>query len=216
MSPVRPPYYQVKYTVSGGGRLYVKHNPDDDDIAEFESSRSTSLTTSSQVKIYLDPNGTLSDGSLGYTNTVTATIVDARRSTVQTYINGTPTLEVDAPTGTEKGSRDNPGKRGEMISNAFTATLRDQQGRVIPGVVVMFTRQSTITDGELVFVGGSNSGTLVDRNNALIFDGSDQVTAAETDNTNENSRNLYVRTNSSGKASVNLRLGSRFRTNNYC
>ena len=195
--------YQVKYTVSGGGRLYVKHDPTGD-IEEFESSRSPSLTTSTGVNIYLDPNGTLSDGSLGYTNTVTATIVDARRSTVQTYINGTPTLEVDAPTGTEKGSRDNPGNRGEMIFNAFTATLRDQQGRVIPGAAVTFTRAATATDGELVF-GSGNLGTLVTVGNALIFDGSEQVKAAETNTTN---LNLYVRTNTSGKASVNLRLGS--------
>ena len=41
--------------------------------------------------------------------------------------------------------------------------------------------------------------------NALIFDGTNQVTAAET---NTDNLILYVRTNNSGKASVNLRLGS--------
>ena len=116
------------------------------------------------------------------------------------YIYGYPTLEVDAPTGREKGSEENPGKPGEVITNAFTATVKDGSGtRGVPGVPVKFEiPTASENNGELGF-GSGNTGTLVNISNQLIFNGNTQITAGT-------GTTLYVRTNSSGKASVNCRL----------
>jgi hypothetical protein len=115
------------------------------------------------------------------------------------YIYSFPTLEVDAPTGTKKGSEENPGKPGEVIANAFTATVKDGKNSGVPGVPVSFAIPSgSATNGELVF-GSGNTGTLVDASNQLILNGNTQITSGT-------GTTLYVRTNSSGKASVNCRL----------
>ena len=129
------------------------------------------------------------------TDVVTSQVRGSTASVVGVYIYGYPTLEVDAPTGTETGSEDSPGKPGEVIQNAFTATVKDGGNRAVPGVPVNFTTTGT---GTLVF-GSGNTGTLVQANNDLVTSNGNQVTADDV--------NLYVRTNSSGKASVNFRLG---------
>ena len=113
------------------------------------------------------------------------------------YIYGYPTLEVDGLTKSEKGGMENPGKPGEVIANAFTATVKDQKGSAVPGVPVTFTR--TAGPGTLVF-GSGNTGTFVQANNDLISSNGNPVNAGS-------GTTLYVRTNSSGKASVNFRLG---------
>ena len=134
------------------------------------------------------------------TDLVTATVRGSNSSTVGVYIYGYPTLEVNGLTKSEKGGMDNPGKPGEVIQNAFTATVKDSSSRGVPGMVVKF--EITSVGGGLIF-GSRNSGTLVEVDNSLIRDtGTNEIiTAGERDP-------QYVRTNSSGKASVNLRLGS--------
>ena len=184
----------VTYTVTGGGRVFVQDSSNAGSVP-FEGSRGTSLTTSSAFDVYLDGNGTSRDGVLGSTNVVTATLRSSDASVRAVYIHGDPILEVNALTGTETGTEDNPGKPGEVLRNAFTATVKDGRNAAVPGVPVHFMTTGT---GTLVF-GSGNTGTLVQANNDLVTSNGNQVTADDV--------NLYVRTNSSGKASVNFRLG---------
>ena len=133
------------------------------------------------------------------TDMVTATVRGSNSSTVGVYIYGDPTLEVDGLTKSEKGGMDNPGKPGEVIRNAFTATVKDGRGSGVPGVIVKFG--VTAGGGGLIF-SSRNSGTLVTSGNALVRDSNNQIiTAGERDP-------QYVRTTTSGKASVDFRLGS--------
>ena len=150
---------------------------------------------SSAFNVYLRRNST--------TDMVTATVRGLDDSTiVGVYIYGFPTLEVDGLTRSEKGGMDNPGKPGEVIRNAFTATVKDGSGRGVPGVIVKFDETTATGGGDLIF-GSGNSGILVAANNTLIRDTTTNqiITAGERDP-------QYVRTNSSGKASIDLRLGS--------
>ena len=59
------------------------------------------------------------------TDVVTAQVRGSDVIRTGVYIYGFPTLEVDAPTGRETGSEDSPGKPGEVLRNAFTATVKD-------------------------------------------------------------------------------------------
>ena len=136
---------------------------------------------------------------LGSTNVVTATLRDSDASVRGVYIHGDPILEVNALTGTETGTEDNPGKPGEVLRNAFTATVKDGRNAAVPGVPVNFKR--TAGTGTLVF-GSGNTGTLVQANNDLVISDINQVITAGSSDTD-----LYVRTNNSGSASVNFRLG---------
>ena len=85
-----------------------------------------------------------------------------------------PTLEVDAPTGTETGSEDSPGKPGEVIQNAFTATVKD--GGNLRYLECQSILHRTTGTGTLVF-GSGNTGTLVQANNDLVTSNGNQVTA---------------------------------------
>ena len=117
------------------------------------------------------------------------------------YIYGYPTWEVTGPT--SRGSGDNPGNPGELIQNAFTARIKDGKNSAIPGVRVQFNRDNRDgeTNGDLIF-GSGNSGTFVNETNQLMLDtNNNPITGGE--------RNpQHVRTNSSGVASVDFRLGS--------
>ena len=147
---------------------------------------------SGQFTVYLKRNT--------ITDMVTAEIRGSDTPIVGVYIYGSPTVEVDYPKGRDKGSQENPGKPGEVIQNAFTATVKDGKGSGIPGVMVRFGNPTTNIKGDLIFNRG-NSGTLVNSSNGIIPDGvGGQVTTGS-------GKLLYVRTNSSGKSSVNIRLG---------
>ena len=180
-----------------GGNLPVLFTPRNRLVmghTDFGSDRIAVPSTpiSGIFNVYLKKNTT--------TDMVTATVRGSNSSTVGVYIYGFPTLEVNGLTKSEKGGMDNPGKPGEVIQNAFTATVKDSSSRGVPGMVVKF--EITSVGGGLIF-GSRNSGTLVEVDNSLIRDtGTNEIiTAGERDP-------QYVRTNSSGKASVNLRLGS--------
>ena len=151
---------------------------------------------SSAFNVYLRRNTT--------SDMVTATIDGSTVTTTGVYIYGHPTVEVDYPKGTEKGSKDNPGKPGEVLRNTFTVTVKDNRGRRgFPGAVVRFGGAAIA--GDLIFTSG-NSGTLVERlTTPVMFDlirdsANRQVTAGS-------GKILYVRTDNSGRASVNYRLG---------
>jgi len=177
----------VRYSPSS--RLQMSHT-------NFESGKKVNLPSgdiSSTFAIHLKKNTS--------TDVVTAQVRGPDTPIITgVYIYGYPTLEVDAPTGrSQKGSEENPAQPGEVIANAFTATVKDGLNRGVPGVPVQFMIPTdSATNGELGF-GSGNTGTLVDTSNQLIFDGNTQITAGT-------GTTLYVRTNSSGKASVNCRL----------
>ena len=169
-------------------RLLMSHD-------DFENGKKLSLPSgpiSSQFDVFLRENTS--------TDVVTAQVQDSDTSITGVYIYGFPTLEVDAPTKRDKGSDENPAKPGEVVANAFTATVKDDNGRAVPGVPVTFMIRVGAGDGtgELGF-GSGNTGMFVDADNGLIRDDNNRVVTAGTGTT------LYVRTNSSGKASVNWR-----------
>ena len=88
-------------------RLVMGHN-------DFGSDRLSvpSGPISSNFNVYLRRNTT--------TDMVTATVQGTNTSVVGVYIYGSPTLEVDAPSDSQKAGMDNPGKLGEVIRNIFT------------------------------------------------------------------------------------------------
>ena len=163
--------------------------------ADFGSDRLSvpSGPISSDFDVYLKRNTT--------TDMVTATVQGTDISTVGVYIYGSPTLEVDAPSDSQKAGMDNPGKPGEVIRNIFTATVKDGRGSGVPGVIVKFDETTVLSGGDLIF-GSGNSGTLVSSMNALIRDSNNRIVTA-----GERSPQ-YVRTDSRGKASIDLRLSS--------
>ena len=130
---------------------------------------------------------------------------DDRSIITGVYIYGHPELEVDGLTRSEKGAMENPGKPGEVIQNAFTARVKDERGSAVPGVPVSFDKiggtdpDVDTNPGTLIF-GSGNTGTLVNQDGDLIILNGNPITAGSGDP-------LYVRTNSSGRASVNFRLG---------
>ena len=169
------------------GRLQMSH-------ANYKAGERVSLPGSgpiaSNFAIYLRDNTS--------TDVVTAQVRGHNTPIITgVYIYGYPTLEVDGLTKSEKGGMENPGKPGELIPNAFTATVKDQRGSAVPGVPVKFER--TVAPGTLVF-GSGNTGTLVQENNDLVTSNGNPVNAGS-------GTTLYVRTSSSGKASVSFRLG---------
>ena len=172
---------------SNRSKLLMSHTTFGDERVSLPSSG----PISSAFTIHLKANTS--------TDVVTAQVRGSDVIRTGVYIYGFPTLEVDAPTGRETGSEDSPGKPGEVIRNAFTATVKDGNNAAVPGVPVHFNNRTDGT-GTLVF-GSDNTGTLVQVNNDLVTSNGNQVTAGSHD------ENLYVRTNSSGKASVNFRLG---------
>ena len=170
-------------------RLQMSHS-------NYKSGELVNLTSSgpiaSNFTIHLKDNSS--------TDVVTAQVRGPNtRIITGVYIYGYPRLEVDGLTNSEKGGMENPGKPGELIQNAFTATVKDQKGSAVPGVPVEFMR-ATGEPGTLVF-GSGNKGTLVQENNDLVTTPNGNPVNAGSGPT------LYVRTNSSGKASVSFRLG---------
>ena len=181
---------------NGSGNLPVLYTPRNRLVMGHDDLGSERISVpsgpiSSVFDVYLKQNTT--------TDMMTATVRGSNSSTVGVYIYGYPTLEVDAPTGRDKGSMDNPGKPGEVIQNAFTATVKDEKGSGVPGIVVTFDKTTDSGSG-LIFSG--NSGTLVTSGNALIRDTNTNqiITDGERDP-------QYVRTDSRGKASIDFRLG---------
>ena len=198
----------VTYTVTGGGRVYIERDATPT-RPRIVGSPTTSLTTSRAFNVILDQNGSSADGTLGYSNMVTAKVSGTDTPTITgVYIHGSATLEVDAPEGaSETGSQEKPGKAGQVIQTAFTVKVKDARGRGIPGAVVRFgpTAHSTSgnAQGTLIF-SSRNSGILVepetDRFDSIL-DSSDNPLKAGSAQT------LYVRTNNSGTASVGYEFG---------
>ena len=180
-------HYSVTYTTTSGG-FKVEHD------GEF-LSRSSGSKISSGLNVYLTRDTS--------TNVVTIKADGSDVTTRGVYVYGFPTWEVAEPTG--KGSEDNPGKPGEVIRNAFRATIKDGRGSGVPGVLVTFTltarTDAGVTNGNLIF-GSGNSGTLVTATNTLILDNNGNPVTAGS------SSPIHVRTNRSGVASVDFRLGS--------
>ena len=138
--------------VTGADNLPVEYTP--------RSSLLMSHSTFGDERVSLPSSGPISSAFTIHlkantsTDVVTSQVRGSTASVVGVYIYGFPTLEVDAPTGRETGSEDSPGKPGEVIRNAFTATVKDGGNRAVPGVPVNFTTTGT---GTLVF-GSGNTG----------------------------------------------------------
>ena len=162
--------------------------------SDYKSNELVNLTSSGPIA----SNFTIHLKNNSSTDVVTAQVRGPNTSIITgVYIYGYPRLEIDGLTKSEKGGMENPGKPGEVIANAFTATVKDGKGSAVPGVPVKFGK--TTGPGTLVF-GSGNTGTLVQENNELIISNGNPVNAGS-------GNILYVRTNSSGKASVKFRLG---------
>ncbi len=141
-------HYPVRYTVTGGGLVYVKEGDRSGPAAAI-------LNTSSGAPVYLDVGGV--------TNTVTASVDTAIDSSQGIYIFGRPEIDVDETvTGTHAS--------GTLLTGntALEAEIMDSAGtpKGVAGVPVMFEVADKGATGGTLF---PTSGTLIVDNRNMVI-----------------------------------------------
>ena len=190
-------HYRVTYTTTGGNFTIVGT-----DLTS--PAAAAPVTTSSAFDVYLDlPTGT--------TATVTAQVTGATVTTQTAYIYRLPTLEA-TPHDTI-ATKTAETAEGTLVPGAITATVNDGTGTTgVGGILVRFTvLDSSHAGGTLLFsdnttptvFGAATTGTLVGSNNRVQLDADGNSITP-----NQELKTLYVRTASTGVATVNFRLGT--------
>ena len=176
-------HYEVMYTVTpntGDGGVYVKKGN-----RLSHDTPQKSLRASSGAAVYLSMGGA--------TRTVTVKVngTDGDAVSEGLYIYGNPTLDTRALTNTNQG-----GNPGEVLQDAFTATVQDGSSRpdLVEGVPVKFeVKDKGITSG----------GTLIPIATTTIVDARNVEITSPTPGSI-----IYVRTGNNGAATINFQLGS--------
>ena len=183
-------HYRVTYTTTGGAFTIGATDLTPTDLPGDG-------TISSAFDVYLTLPSTT-------TATVTAQVDGSSVKTQGAYIYRQPTLEpLTGTVTTGTGSKSTPGNSGQLITDAITATVEDGNGTGVSGILVKFTVQDTThAGGTLVVPAATAAGTLVGSNNQEQLDASGNVIMSDTGKT------LYMRTGTSGTATVNFILGT--------
>ena len=202
-------HYDVTYTTVSTGGTFQIESTEGNLVALSDTNNSSAF----DVLLTMDQ-----------TRQVNAKVRDSDIITVGTYIIGSPRLTVgypdnadglgvDDPESTVRGSKVVGGRINEVLSNAFSARVTDQNitdqaanadgsANQVPGVVVTFrVRGSGDAGGYLVF-DSANAGTLVTSSNREMLDANDQPVTMATD------KILYIRTDENGRANVDFQLGT--------
>ncbi len=174
-------HYPVTYRITGSGTIYIKEGDRGaSDLTNRFGNAGTPLTTSTAAKILLDMGGS--------TNTIIATLGGSYEESQGIYIFGNPQLSITEGDG-QSGNPNAP------LTNALQITLKDNAGTPagVAGVPIKFD----VTDKS------PSGGILSKATGTTIVDASNEEISSPIPGST-----MYVRTNTSGQASITFQLGT--------